>query len=192
MLIMRTNSRLLIFTLILIAATTVCKYYLGPELSWSGFSPVIAISLFSGMLISDKSKSFFLPLIAVFASDVIIHGLYLLKEFDYPGFYTWQLFNYSLLLAITLIGWALKGKNYGTIAVGGIIAPTAFFLFSNFGSWMIDYGNLYTEDLNGLMASYRNGLPFYKNALGATLVFLPAIMLCYNFLVKRTAAMKLV
>lgn len=189
--IMRKNNRLLIFTLILIAVTTLCKFAFGPKLGWSGFSPVIAISLFSGMLINDRTKSFFLPLIAVFASDLIIHGLYLIKEFDYPGLYSWQIFNYSLLMAVTLLGWAIKGKNYGRIALGAVMAPSVFFLISNCGSWIIDYGNRYTEDLSGLMASYEAGLPFYRNALAATLIFLPSIMLCYNFLVRRTVALKL-
>jgi len=188
---MRTNSRLLVFTLILIAITTICKYEFGPRLEWSGFSPMIAISLFSGMLISDRTKSFFLPLIALFASDVIIHGLYLADLFKYPGLYQWQIFNYALLLATTLIGWAIKGRNYGSIAAGAVIAPTVFFLVSNFGSWVIDYGNLYSNDMNGLMASYEAGLPFYKRTLAATLIFLPSIMLCYNYIVKRTLTLKL-
>src|SRR5690349_11189161 len=100
---MKTNRRLLIFTLVLVAVTTLCKFFFGPELSWSGFSPVIAISLFSGMLINDKSRSFFLPLIAVFASDMIIEVLFSFGLFPYSGFYTWQLFNYALLLAVTFI-----------------------------------------------------------------------------------------
>ena len=181
----------MIFTLVLVAVTTLCKFFFGPQLNWSGFSPVIAISLFSGMLINDKSRSFFLPLIAVFASDVIIEVMFNFGWFPYSGFYSWQIFNYALLLATTLIGWALKGKSYGAIAFGGVIAPTVFFLISNFGSWIIDYGNLYTEDLNGLMASYKAGLPFYKNALAATLIFLPSVMLGYNFMVRKTTTLKL-
>jgi hypothetical protein len=188
---MRINSRLVVFTLILIAATTLCKYFFGPDLSWSGFSPVIAIGLFSGMLIKDKSKSFLLPLIAVFASDMIIQVLFAFNLFPYSGFYTYQFFNYSLLAAMALLGWLLKGKNYGSIALGGVIAPTVFFLISNCGSWMIDGGNLYSRDLNGLMASYKAGLPFYKNALSATLIFLPAIMLWYNSIVKRVTGLKM-
>jgi hypothetical protein len=188
---MRINSRLVLFTLILIAATTLCKFFFGPDLTWSGFSPVIAIGLFSGMLINDKGKSFFLPLIAVFASDMIIELLFTFGAFPYSGLYTYQLFNYGLLAAITLLGWALKGKNYGSIALGGLIAPTVFFLVSNGGAWIIDTGNLYTNDMNGLMASYEAGLPFYKNALAATLMFLPAILVSYNYIVKRTAALKL-
>jgi hypothetical protein len=188
---MRINSRLLIFTLILVAATTLCKFFFGPDLNWSGFSPVIAIGLFSGMLINDKSKSFLLPLIAVFASDLIIQVLFTVGMFPYPGFYTYQLFNYGLLAAMALLGWALKGKNYGSIALGGLIAPSVFFLISNCGSWLIDTGNIYSNDFSGLLASYKAGLPFYKNALGATLIFLPAILLSYNYIVKRTAALKL-
>ena len=178
------------FTLVLIAVTTLCKFAFGPKLAWSGFSPVIAVALFSGMLMNNRTGSFLLPLVAIFASDVIIHVLFLVKQFDYPGFYTWQIFNYALLLGATFIGWALKGKNYGSIALGAIVAPTVFFLLSNFGSWIIDFGNMYTEDINGLMASYRNGIPFYRNALGATLVFLPAIMLGYNAMVNRTGKLK--
>jgi hypothetical protein len=188
---MRINSRLAFFTLILIAATTLCKYYFGPNLSWSGFSPVIAIGLFSGMLINDKSKSFLLPLIAVFASDMIIQVLFAFNLFPYSGFYTYQLFNYSLLAAMALLGWMLKGKNYGSIALGGVIAPTVFFLISNGASWMIDAGQLYSKNFSGLMASYEAGLPFYKNALASTLTFLPAILLTYNAMVKKTTALKL-
>lgn len=188
---MKIDKKLLIFTLVLIAVATLCKFFFGPNLSWSGFSPVIAIALFSGMLINNKGKSFFLPLIAVFASDMIIEMLFTFKLFPYSGFYTFQLFNYALLLGATLIGWALKGKNYGSIAMGGIIAPTVFFLLSNFGSWMIDTFGLYTNDLNGLMTSYKAGLPFYRNALASTMIFLPAIVLCYNAMIKRTAAVRM-
>lgn len=188
---MKINSRLLVFTLVLVAVSTLCKFFFGPNLSWSGFSPVMAIALFSGMLINDKGRSFFLPLIAVFASDVIIEVLFNAGLFPYSGFYTWQLFNYGLLLTTTLIGWALKGRSYGSIAAGGIIAPTLFFLVSNFGAWMIDATNLYTNDLGGLLLSYEYGLPFYRNALAATLLFLPAILLGYNAMVKRTTALKL-
>lgn len=133
-----------------------------------------------------------LPLLAVFASDVIIEVLFTAGLFPYSGFYTYQIFNYSLLLAMTLLGWALKGKSYGQIGLGGLIAPTAFFLISNCGAWMIDTGNLYADNFSGLMASYKAGLPFYRNALTATLLFLPAILLTYNYTVKKTAGLKLV
>jgi len=188
---MKFNARLLIFTLILIAATTYCKFQFGPDLNWSGFSPIIAISLFSGMLINDRSKTFLFPLLSLFASDVVIEILYRMDLFAYSGFYTYQLFNYALLLAVTFLGWKLKGKSYGQVGLGAIAAPTVFFIISNMGAFIIDTGNLYSNDFSGLMLCYKAGIPFYKNALMATLLFLPAIVLTYNIIVKRTTAVKL-
>jgi hypothetical protein len=188
---MKINGRLLIFTVILIALTTWCKLEFAGNLDWSGVSPVFAIGLFSGLLISDKGRSFLLPLLAVFVSDMIVEALYRIGEFDFRGFYTWQLFNYALLAGTALIGWALKGRNYGSLVFGAFAAPTFFFILSNFGSWYIDTFNIYADDLSGLQASYVAGLPFYGRSLAATLVFLPMILVCYNYLLRRTSGLKL-
>ncbi len=188
---MKFNSRLIIFTFILIAVTTLCKFFFGPRLGWSGFSPVIAIGLFSGMLINDKSKSFFLPLIAVFASDMIIELLYAAGAFPYSGLYSYQFVNYSLLLATTLVGWALKGRNYTSLIVGSFTAPTLFFLLSNFVAWKIDTHNMYPNTIDGLLNSYVNGLPFYRNALAATFIFLPGILIAYNYIIKKALTLRL-
>ncbi|HEX6914368.1 MAG TPA: DUF6580 family putative transport protein [Chitinophagaceae bacterium] len=188
---MKTNSRLLIYTLVLIAVTTASKVIFSANAAWSGVSPVIAIALFSGMLINRKQTSFMLPLLALLASDVIVQALYTAGLFDFPGFYSYQLLNYALILAVTFIGWALKGKKYGSIILGGIIAPTLFFLLSNFAAWMIDTTNLYTNDFAGLVNCYVAGIPFYGKSLASTMVFLPAILLGYNYMINRSAKLKL-
>lgn len=185
---MKFNYRSILFTAALVVLATACKFFFGPELAWSGFSPVMAIALFSGMLIKDKGRSFFLPLVALFLSDAAIQLLFVAGVFPYAGFYSYQLVNYALLLGCTLIGWAVKGNNYGRMALGGVFAPTLFFLLSNGTAWMLDSHQLYTNDAAGLMNSYVAGLPFYKNALIATLLFLPAISLMYNSIVRRTTA----
>ncbi|HUR65518.1 MAG TPA: DUF6580 family putative transport protein, partial [Chitinophagaceae bacterium] len=66
------SGRLILFTLILVAVTTACKYFFGPDLDWSGFSPVIAIALFAGFIIKQKDMAFILPLLALFISDAVI------------------------------------------------------------------------------------------------------------------------
>ena len=185
---MKINARLIVFTLTLIVLATVCKYYFGPSLEWSGFSPVIAIALFSGFIIRQKDASFLLPLLALFISDVVIQFLYVQGQFEYPGFYSGQWKNYLILLSATLIGWLLKGRNYSNLVVGAIAAPTVFFLISNFNVWL-SAEVTYSRDFSGLMTCYAAGLPFYKNALIATLVFLPGILLLYNYLTKNKAAL---
>jgi hypothetical protein len=187
---MKTNGRLIIFTLLLVALATGCKYFFGPDLNWSGFSPVIAIALFSGMIIKQKDMSFILPLLALFISDAILHVLYLNNQFDFAGFYSGQWINYLILLASTLIGWALKGRKYSSLFAGAIAAPTVFFLASNFMVWA-GTQITYTKDFNGLMNCYEAGLPFYRNSLIATMLFLPVILFVFNYLTKKKAVLTL-
>ena len=182
---MKNNGRLLLFTLILIVLATACKYFFGPDLDWSGFSPVIAIALFSGFIIKQKDMSFLLPLLALLISDIVIQILYKQDLFPYAGFYSGQWKNYLVLMTATLIGWALKGRKYSSLLVGSIAAPTVFFLLSNFSVWLVTKEVVYSKDFNGLMSSYIAGLPFYKNALMATLIFLPCILLLYNYLMRK-------
>ena len=188
---MKLNSRMILFTLLLVILTTVCKFFFGPELAWSGFSPVIAIALFSGFIIKEKDISFLMPLLALFLSDLCIQLLYNGGLFPYPGFYTGQWKNYLILIAATLLGWSLKGRNYSTLAIGTVAAPTLFFLISNFLVWNAGYAT-YTKDFNGLLHSYEAGLPFYRNSLIATTLFLPVIILGYNWMMKKTVEMRLI
>jgi len=188
---MKTNLRLILFTVLLIALTTICKILFGADLNWSGFSPIIAIALFSGMIIKEKNMSFLLPLLSLLISDIVIEILHRQGLFDYAGFYSDQWKNYLILLACTLIGWGLRGRSYTSIVAGAFIAPIAFFLISNLNVWMGPY-SLYSKDFNGLMDCYIAGLPFYKNALIATLLFLPAIILSYNYIAKQKLDLRLV
>lgn len=186
---MKNNGRQFLFILILVIMTTACKFFFGADLDWSGFSPVIAIALFSGFVIKQKDMSFLLPLIAVFISDLAIHMFYTLGEFDYPGIYSGQWKNYLLLMTATLVGWLLKGRSYTTLLIGAIAAPTVFFLLSNFSVWLSMGEGAYTRDFSGLMTSYIAGLPFYKNGLIASVIFLPCILLLYNYLSRKKAVL---
>jgi hypothetical protein len=186
---MKINGRLVLFTIILVALQTACKLLFAPRLEWSGVSPIIAIALFSGFIIKERNMSFLLPLLALFISDVIIHVLYINHQFDFAGLYAGQWKNYLILLACTLIGWALKGRNYSTLALGGIAAPTIYFLVSNFMVWRGASEAVYAKSFGGLMNCYEAGLPFYRNSLIATLLFLPVILLLYNYLLRRKASL---
>lgn len=185
---MKRNGKLVLFTLVLVVITTACKFFFGPDLDWSGFSPVIAIALFAGMIIKEKNASFLLPLLALIISDLLIQVLFLIDLFPYAGFYSGQLINYSILMLATLIGWLLKGKTLASIFIGAIAAPTAFFIVSNISVWLGVEG-AYSKDFNGLITSFTAGLPFYRNALIATLLFFPAIVFLYNYVMQRKAGL---
>jgi hypothetical protein len=191
---MKVNGKIILFTAILVVITTACKFFFGRELEWSGFSPVIAIALFSGFIIKQKDLSFLLPLIALFLSDAAIQVLYSAGMFEngYPGFYHNQWKNYLILMSATAIGWLLKGRSYSSLALGAATAPTVFFLISNFSVWMNPASEVtYARTFNGLLACYEAGLPFYRNSLAATFIFLPLILIAYNYLTKHKASLTL-
>ena len=187
---MKFNGRIILFTLILVILATACKFFFGPNLDWSGFSPVIAIALFSGFIIKQRDMSFLLPLLALFLSDLFIQVLYTQDLFPYAGFYSGQWKNYLILMAATLLGWLLKGRNYTSLAIGAVAAPTIFFLVSNFMVWTGQHAT-YPANFSGLMTSYEAGLPFYRNSLVSTLVFLPLILLVYNYLLRKKVVLTL-
>ena len=167
--IMKINKKLIVFTIILVALATACKFFFGPELAWSGFSPVIAIALFAGFIMKQKDMSFLLPLAALFISDAVIQLLYTQDLFPYAGFYGGQWKNYLVLLAAVLIGWGLKGKKLSGIFGGAIIAPTVFFVISNTMVWMAATEVVYAKSFTGWLTCLEAGLPFYRNSLIATM-----------------------
>jgi hypothetical protein len=190
---MKFSAKFILFSSLLVIITTICKYFFGADLDWSGFSPVVAIALFSGFIVKQKDASFLLPLVALFISDAAIQVLYSFNLFDYPGFYQHQWKNYLMLLSATVIGWILKGRNYSSLVTGAVAAPTVFFLLSNFSVWINPATEAtYPRSFNGLLACYEAGLPFYRNSLLATLVFLPVIILTYNYMTSRKVSLKLV
>jgi hypothetical protein len=188
---MRNNSRLILFTTVLVALTTYCKYYFGPNYSLSGLSPMFAIALFSGYIVNKKEWLFLFPLLSLFISDAIIELLFSQGLFQYAGFYAGQWKNYAILLGSTFIGWALKGKNYTTLAAGAIASPTLFFIVSNFMVWAAATEQFYSKSLVGLEACYVAGLPFYRNSLVGTLLFLPIVLVSFNLINNKKLAVKL-
>lgn len=188
---MKINGRLLLFTFVLVILATACKFVFGPDLAWSGFSPVIAIALFSGFIIRQKDLSFILPLLALFLSDLAIQLFYKQGLFPYEGFYDGQWRNYLLLLSATLIGWMMKGRSYSALAIGGLASPTVYFLISNFMVWRVTTEAVYPKSFGGLMTCYEAGLPFYRNSIIAMAVFLPLILLGYNYITREKAVLKL-
>lgn len=180
---MKFSKQTILFYFILIAVTVIVKVICAPQINLSGFSCVIAVALFAGITTKDKTKAFLLPLAALFLSDAILQGLHALNLFPYSGFYSGQIINYALFILITLIGIAFRNNKTAGVFASAIIAPTLFFLLSNFVVWKTQGAVMgYSNDINGLLQSYAFGLPFYRNSLIATVIFLPAFIAVYHWM----------
>lgn len=137
-----------------------------------GFAPQWAIALFAGAVIRDKKLAFVLPILSMYISDLLYQGLYAAGWYSIPGFYKGQSFNYLLIASVAFFGSLIRKINVTNVLVMSLIAPTYFFLLSNFLTWA-GVGEFveYPKTWSGLMACYTAGLPFYKGSLIATVVF---------------------
>jgi uncharacterized protein DUF6580 len=183
---MKFNKQTIIFLFILVILSTAVKLICAPQINLSGFTCVIAVSLFAGLTIKDKKLAFLFPLLTLFISDILLQGLHALNVFPYSGFYSGQIVNYVLFIVLTLIGVALRNTKTAGIIAASFIGPTVFFLLSNFFVWKTQGAAMgYSKDISGLVQAYTFGLPFYRNSLISTFIFLPAFIALYNRIVYR-------
>lgn len=146
--------------------------------------PIIALSLFSGVIIKDKKMSFAIPLLTMFFSDILL-------EIFYPGngFYgTAQIGNYFSLLLITVIGFGMKKNNFITVPLFSIAASLTFYFLSNTNVFLVDTGAYYSKDWNGYFNCMTAGIPFIKNSLLNDLLFSVILFGGYEFIYKKQAA----
>ncbi|MCB0414219.1 MAG: hypothetical protein KDD50_07790 [Bdellovibrionales bacterium] len=141
------------------------------------FTPVIAMSLFAGVFISNKRLSLAAPLFAMLLSDLFLG--------------TTDLFI-SLSVYVSLIGLVLlvqqfdaekwngfKSKSMYCISTG-VLGSVFFFLTTNFAVWA--QGIFYPKNFSGLMECYVAALPFFQNTLVGTFFYGSALLV-----VKRSA-----
>jgi hypothetical protein len=181
---MKLSKREILFYFIIFVIATVVKIICAPQLAFSGFNAMFSVALFGGLMAKTGKNTFIFPIIILLLSDLVLQGLYEAGIFPFQGFYSGQVTVYALFVLLTLFGMALGKFNRTKLIVGVLAGPTLFFLISNLLVWVNNGGLGYTKDLNGLLQCYTAGLPFYKNSLIATMIFLPSFVLLYNMLVS--------
>jgi hypothetical protein len=116
------------------------------------FVPITAIALFAGAYIQDKRLAFLIPIAAMFASDLII------------GFHATMAFVYASLIAMVGIGMLLQNRTrVKPVAFATLSGSILFFAVTNFGVWAT--GTMYPKTMEGLIACYAAGIPFFRYAL---------------------------
>lgn len=178
---MKQNKSLFFILFLLIVVASVYRAWDGRP--W-GFVPQIAMALFGGAVIRDKKLAFLLPLLSMLLSDVLYEVLNRNGLSEIPGFYSGQLVNYILFAGITFIGFWMRNLNKVRIAAGSLLAPTVYFLLSNFQVWIGGGGYGRPKTWEGLLQCYADGLPFYRGYLLGTLFF-SAVLFGLYFLFQR-------
>jgi hypothetical protein len=128
------------------------------------FTPIGAMALFSGTLISNKRWAMMLPLIALLLSDIaleIING---------SGFHATMPFVYGSLMLISMLGFLIRKRvQRQTIMVGSLVGSLIFFFVTNFGTWVTE--GIYEHSFNGIMNCYIMAIPFFKGTVMGDLFY---------------------
>jgi hypothetical protein len=133
------------------------------------FTPILALSLFSGSIFTNKKMSYALPLIAMLLSDIFLQLFTKIQ-----GFYgVSQFFNYAILALVVALGTTLKNKTILNIAGYTIASSLLFFILSNFGVWFFDSYNMYPKTITGLAQCMSAGIAFYKQQIQSSMLSNP-------------------
>ena len=156
------------------------------------FSPMAAIGLFGAAHFAKKWQAFFIPLIGIWLSDLVINN-FIYRSLDanivwfYNGFY-WQYISYVLIIFTGLFifnkGVSLS-KTFGSIVGSSGI----FFLVSNFGVWA--GGGMYPKNLAGLINCYIAGIPFMNNTIISDFLFTTVLFGSYYLLQSEYSSLKI-
>ncbi|MFP4473294.1 MAG: DUF6580 family putative transport protein [Candidatus Omnitrophota bacterium] len=133
------------------------------------FTPVIALVFFGGMFL-NKKYSWWLPLILMAASDLIL------------GLHSVIAFTWGALLVISLLGrrWYEK-RDAVHVLGGGMASAVIFFLITNFGAWL----TMYPHTWQGLARCYWLAIPFFRNTLASTFVYTGVLYGLYQLVSYR-------
>ena len=127
------------------------------------FTPVAASLLFFGA--RGSRRFMWMPLVLMAGSDIVLTKVVYAYPFVWDHFVTWAWYA-----AVLWLGTKLRANSKPLPVIGAALASSvSFFLVSNFAVWAAY--NMYPKNFAGLMTSYTQGLPFFRNAIEGDLLF---------------------
>ncbi len=135
------------------------------------FTPILALAIFGGAFLPNKKTALFLPIGAMFLSDLFI------------GFHSQIFAVYGSIILLSYLGNIMEKKNIRNLAITGISGSLIFFIITNFSVWL--GGKLYPLNVDGLIQCYIMAIPFFHNTLISTFVFLAVLFTGYSLIEKR-------
>lgn len=125
---------------------------------------ITAATFFAAVLLRHRA-AVLVPFAAAAVSDALLGNTSILL-FTWTA---WAVIGLGALLVRRTSGWLRFGAALGLGAGGSVW----FFLWTNFGVWLQARGTFYAPGLDGLMASYVAGLPFFRTMLLGNLLLVP-------------------
>lgn len=159
-------KKLIFGFLLIIAILERTVFDLGPN-----FEFITTALILSAFYLGQK-QSLLLIFLVLLVSDSIIGNtnifIFTWTGFLIPAFFASNIFKKFKLNKI-ILGTGL-----------GIGSNIFFYLWTNFGVWLLDSWGMYLKTIQGLLLSYINGIPFLKYQLTSTLLLLPLIFAVFE------------
>jgi len=149
------------------------RIFLNEKISIPNFEAVTSLSLLSGSFLGGIFGGI-TSLLMIFFSDL------------YLGNTQIYLFTWSAFILIGILGSLIKNnsKKYILKITGmGVLSVLFFFLWTNFGWWLIS--GMYEMSFLGLIKCYIAGLAFLRNQMASVLIFTPAFGLIFSFFSRK-------
>lgn len=174
------NNTITIITIILLAAAS--RLIPHPN----NFAPLGAMALFSGYYFTKKWQAFGITIASWWLADLFLNNIvysFMFKEFTWvsQSFITVAI---ALLVILVISKLVIKKADVQSILVASILSSIAFFLITNFGTFL----QYYPQNSNGLLAAYTAGIPFFTNTILGDLVY-SAIMFGSYFVISNRLKM---
>ncbi len=152
------------------------------------FSPIEAVALFGGAYFAKRHWALIVPLVAMFASDLIlglVNGGIYWSYFASAGY----LLVYACIALSTVLGFGLRGKvSGGRVLAYSLAGLVLFFVVTNFGAWL--GSPAYPQTAAGLLAAYVAGIPFFQWTVLGTLFYAALLFGGFELLRKRMPALQ--
>ena len=152
------------------------------------FSPIEAVALFGGAYFANRQWALLVPLVAMFASDLLLGvfngGIYW-SYFASAGY----LLVYACIALSTVLGFGLRGKVGASRVLSYSLAGSLlFFVVTNFGAWLSDPA--YPKTFAGLGAAYVAGVPFFQWTVLGTLIYAALLFGGFELLRNRVPSLR--
>ncbi len=144
---------------------------------YPNFTPVAAIALFGGAHFGKRWLAFFIPLAALFISDLFL------------GFHGMMLPVYLSFALVVLLGTLMKNNIRIPGVIGGALAASSlFFLITNFAVWA--GSPFYAQSVQGLISCYIAAIPFFHTSILGDLFYSGVFFGGFYFVTRFYPAVK--
>ncbi len=117
---------------------------------WPNFTPIAAIALFGGTMLTKKWMAFIIPIGAMFISDLII------------GMHGYMFAVYISFFLTVFLGTRIsKNPRFANVLGTSVASSLLFFIITNFAVWL--GSPFYAQSFAGLITCYSAGLPFFND-----------------------------